>query len=61
MGQCPPALLLHGMHKARAAGVTRMLVACAVSPKAPAAKTLYYGVGFREFNRDLPHRRVSSS
>jgi ribosomal protein S18 acetylase RimI-like enzyme len=55
------ALLIHGMHKARAAGATRMLVACASSPKNPAGKALYYSIGFREFSRDLPHRQVSSS
>lgn len=53
------ALLIHGMHKARAAGVTRMLVACSSSPKNPAGKALYYSIGFREFTRDLPHRKVS--
>jgi hypothetical protein len=55
------ALLIHGMHKARAAGVTRMLVACSSSPKNPAAKALYYSVGFREFSRDLPHRQPQAN
>ncbi|MFF7631523.1 GNAT family N-acetyltransferase [Kitasatospora sp. NPDC008050] len=55
------ALLLHGMHRARAAGAARMLVACSTSPTRPAPKALYYGVGFRELNRDLPHRQVPSS
>jgi GNAT superfamily N-acetyltransferase len=55
------ALLLHGMHKARGAGATRMLVGCASSPKNPAGKALYSSIGFREFTRDLPHRRAASS
>ena len=48
------ALQLYGMHRAKAAGATRMLVACLGSPARPAARNLYYGVGFREFTRDVP-------
>jgi GNAT superfamily N-acetyltransferase len=48
-------LLQHGMHRARAAGATRMLVTCLGAPGYPAARDLYTGVGFREFTRDLPH------
>jgi GNAT superfamily N-acetyltransferase len=48
------ALLLHGMRVARAAGAERMLVACLGAPTRPAARELYYSVGFREFTRDLP-------
>ena len=48
------ALQLHGMHRAKAAGATRMLVACLGAAARPAARNLYYGVGFREFTRDLP-------
>ena len=55
------ALMFHGMHKVRALGVTRMLVACAASTKEPAAKGLYESIGFREFNRDVLHRRKPSS
>ena len=48
------ALQLHGMHLARAAGATLMLVACRGAPAHPAAKNLYFGVGFRELSRDVP-------
>jgi ribosomal protein S18 acetylase RimI-like enzyme len=54
------ALQLHGMQLARAAGATRMLVACAGAPARPAARDLYYGVGFREFTRDLPQIKVAT-
>ena len=63
------AMLLHGMHLARAAGATHMTVACLGAPGHPSAGGLYYGVGFREFARDAPlikpaaqvpsHREVS--
>jgi GNAT superfamily N-acetyltransferase len=49
------ALQLHGMHLASAAGATRMLVACLGAPAHPAARTMYYNVGFRPFTHDLPH------
>ena len=48
------ALQLHGMQLARAAGATRMLVACVGAPSRPAARDLYLGVGFRPISRDLP-------
>lgn len=48
-------LLRHGMARARAAGATTMLVACLGHEAHPAARGLYYGVGFREFSRDVPH------
>ncbi|RAZ87010.1 GNAT family N-acetyltransferase [Mesorhizobium hawassense] len=48
------ALQLHGMHLAKAAGAARMLVACRGAPAHPAARALYYGVGFRPISRDLP-------
>lgn len=48
------ALQLYGMHRARAAGASRMLVACRGAPAHPAARGLYHGVGFREFTRDVP-------
>jgi hypothetical protein len=32
-----------------------MLVACLGAPAHPAARALYYDVGFRPFTRDLPH------
>ncbi|WP_342235052.1 GNAT family N-acetyltransferase [Inquilinus sp. OTU3971] len=53
------ALQLHGMHLARAAGASRMLVACLGAPAHPAARSLYYGVGFRPFTRDLPQIKVA--
>lgn len=48
------AMLLHGMQLARAAGASRMTVACLGAPGHPAARGLYYGVGFRELTRDAP-------
>ncbi len=48
------AMLLHGMHLARAAGATHMTVAFLGAPGHPSARGLYYGVGFREFTRDAP-------
>jgi GNAT superfamily N-acetyltransferase len=48
------AMLLHGMRLARDAGATHMTVACYGAPGLPAARGLYYGVGFRPFTRDLP-------
>jgi GNAT superfamily N-acetyltransferase len=53
------ALLLHGMHRAKAAGATRMLVGCLGAPAHPAARNLYYGVGFRPFTRDLPQIKAA--
>ncbi|KAA8888827.1 GNAT family N-acetyltransferase [Nocardia colli] len=48
------AMLLHGMRLAQAAGATHATVACLGAPGYPAARELYYGVGFREFTRDAP-------
>ncbi|HEY3904024.1 MAG TPA: GNAT family N-acetyltransferase [Streptosporangiaceae bacterium] len=48
------ALLLHGMHLARQAGASHMTVACAGAPGRPAARGLYYSVGFQPFSRDVP-------
>jgi GNAT superfamily N-acetyltransferase len=47
-------LLLHGMHRARAAGATHMTVACLGAPGHPQARALYHGLGFRELTRDAP-------
>lgn len=48
------ALLLHGMHRVKAAGATHMTVACLGAPEHPRARGLYYSVGFRELCRDAP-------
>ncbi|HEY1644686.1 MAG TPA: GNAT family N-acetyltransferase [Streptosporangiaceae bacterium] len=48
------AMLLHGMHRARAAGAAHMTVACLGAPGHPRARGLYYSVGFRELSRDAP-------
>jgi ribosomal protein S18 acetylase RimI-like enzyme len=48
------AMLLHGMHLARAAVATHVTVACPGAPGHPAAWGLYYSVGFRESTRDAP-------
>ncbi|MER5896121.1 GNAT family N-acetyltransferase [Streptomyces sp. NPDC001876] len=55
------AMLLHGMHRARAAGATRAMVACLGAPGHPQARGLYYGVGFREFTRDVPLIRTRTA
>jgi GNAT superfamily N-acetyltransferase len=49
------ALLYFGMRQAQQAGATRMLVACLGATAHPAARALYYDVGFRPFTRELPH------
>lgn len=49
------AMLLHGMHTAKASGASRMLVACLGAPAYPAARELYYSVGFKPIRRDVPH------
>ena len=49
------ALLLHGMRVARDAGATEVTVACVGAPARPAARNLYYSVGFEFLNRDLAH------
>ncbi|MEU8636476.1 GNAT family N-acetyltransferase [Amycolatopsis sp. NPDC048633] len=48
------AMMLHGMHRARAAGALHATVACLGAPGHPRARGLYYGVGFREISRDAP-------
>jgi GNAT superfamily N-acetyltransferase len=48
------AMLRHGMGLARAAGATRMTVACLGAPGHPNARGLYYGAGFRPLSRDVP-------
>ncbi|MFE3019164.1 GNAT family N-acetyltransferase [Streptomyces sp. NPDC059256] len=48
------AMLLRGMHLARAAGATHMTVACLGAPGHSPARELYYSVGFRELVRDAP-------
>ncbi len=48
------AMLLHGMQLAREAGATHMTVTCLGAPGHPQARVLYYGVGFRQFTRDVP-------
>jgi GNAT superfamily N-acetyltransferase len=55
------AMLLHGMHLARAAGATHMTVACLGAPGHPNARGLYYSVGFRKFTRDAPLIKVSGT
>jgi GNAT superfamily N-acetyltransferase len=49
------ALLWQGMHRARDAGADTMLVACVGAAGRPAARDLYYGVGFTPFARDVPY------
>jgi ribosomal protein S18 acetylase RimI-like enzyme len=55
------ALQLHGMQLARAAGARQMLVACVGASARPAARDLYYGVGFREISRDLPQIKPANA
>jgi GNAT superfamily N-acetyltransferase len=48
------AMLLHGMHLARAAGAAHATVVCKGAPGHPQARGPYYGLGFREISRDIP-------
>ncbi|AUG75283.1 GCN5 family acetyltransferase [Kitasatospora sp. MMS16-BH015] len=48
------AMMLHGMHLARAAGATHATVVCLGAPGHPKARGLYHGLGFREISRDAP-------
>jgi GNAT superfamily N-acetyltransferase len=48
------AMMLHGMHLARAGGATHATVVCAGAPVRPGPRALYYGLGFRELSRDAP-------
>jgi ribosomal protein S18 acetylase RimI-like enzyme len=48
------AMMLHGMHQARAAGATHATVVCLGAPGHPGARNLYHGLGFRELSRDAP-------
>jgi ribosomal protein S18 acetylase RimI-like enzyme len=47
-------MMLHGMHLARTAGASHATVVCRGAPGHPAARGLYYGLGFRELSRDAP-------
>ena len=51
------ALLRHGMQLARDAGAETMLVASVGAPAHPAARELYYGVGFERLTWDVPYVR----
>ncbi|WP_245818582.1 GNAT family N-acetyltransferase [Haloechinothrix alba] len=55
------AMLLHGMLLARAAGATRMTVACLSAPGHPAARGLFYSVGFRKFTWEAPLIRTEAA
>ena len=48
------AMMLHGMHLARAAGAIHATVVCLGAPGHPAARGLFYSLGFRELSRDAP-------
>ena len=48
------AMMLHGMHLARAAGAIHATVVCLGAAGHPSARGLYYGLGFRELSRDAP-------
>jgi hypothetical protein len=54
-------MLLHGMHRARDAGAVHATVACLGAPGHPAARGLYYGLGFREISRDAPLIKTSTA
>jgi ribosomal protein S18 acetylase RimI-like enzyme len=55
------AMMLHGMHLARAAGATHATVVCLGAPGHPRARGLYYGLGFRELSRDAPLIKMESA
>ena len=53
------AMMLHGLHRARAAGARHATVACLGAPGHPNARGLYSGVGFRELSRDAPLIKIA--
>ncbi|MEU0791198.1 GNAT family N-acetyltransferase [Amycolatopsis sp. NPDC005961] len=53
------AMMLHGLHRARAAGARHATVACLGAPGHPRARGLYHGVGFREISRDAPLLKIA--
>jgi ribosomal protein S18 acetylase RimI-like enzyme len=55
------AMLLRGMHLARAAGAIHTTVACLGAPGHPGARGLYYGIGFRELARDAPLVKIKTA
>ncbi len=55
------AMLLHGMHLARAAGSGHVKVASPSAPGHPQARGPHYGVGFRELTRGAPLVRTTTS
>ena len=52
------AMLLHGLHRVRAAGANHATVACLGAPGHPRALGLYQSLGFREVSRDAPLIKV---
>ncbi|MBR7838896.1 GNAT family N-acetyltransferase [Actinospica durhamensis] len=48
------SMMLQGMRQAVMAGATHATVVCLGAPGHPAARALYYGLGFRELSRDVP-------
>ncbi|WP_211216304.1 GNAT family N-acetyltransferase [Longispora albida] len=48
------AMMLHGMHLARAAGATHATVVCEGGAAHAGTQRLYSGLGFRELSRDVP-------
>jgi ribosomal protein S18 acetylase RimI-like enzyme len=55
------AMMLHGMRAARSAGAAHATVVCKGAPGHPAARGLYYGLGFREVSRDAPLVKAASA
>ncbi|WP_241196741.1 GNAT family N-acetyltransferase [Streptomyces sp. ADI95-17] len=55
------AMLLHGMHLARAAGAGHVTVASLGAPGHPQARGPHYGVGFWELTRDAPLIKTTNS
>ena len=53
------ALQLYGMHQAKAVGADHMFVACLGAEQHPAARDMYYDVGFRPLTRDLIHTKAA--
>jgi ribosomal protein S18 acetylase RimI-like enzyme len=55
------AMMLYGMHQARAAGAVHATVVCLGAPGHPEARGLYYGLGFRELSRDAPLSKAATA
>ena len=55
------AMMLHGLHRARAAGAVHATVVCLGGSGHPSARGLYYSLGFRKLSQDAPLIKPASA